>query len=85
MVFFKRNIAELKDPQDVATKAYVDSNKPIITVFAEEKGPTGDGNYEFSFGNGNAGNKPRARGLLYVCIRTNYKSWLISCWREGKP
>ena len=24
--------------------------KPIITVWAEEKGPLGDGHYEFSFG-----------------------------------
>ena len=26
--------------------------KPIITVWAEEKGPLGNGHYEFSFGNG---------------------------------
>ena len=29
--------------------------KPIITVWAEEKGPLGDGPYEFSFGNGSSG------------------------------
>ena len=29
--------------------------KPIITVWAEEKGPLGDGHYEFSFGNGSSG------------------------------
>ena len=29
--------------------------KPIITVLAEEKGPLGDGHYEFSFGNGSSG------------------------------
>ena len=31
------------------------SLKPIITVWAEEKGPLSDGNYEFSFGNGSSG------------------------------
>ena len=29
--------------------------KPIITVWAEEKGPLGNGHYEFSFGNGSSG------------------------------
>ena len=29
--------------------------KPIITMWAEEKGPLGDGHYEFSFGNGSSG------------------------------
>ena len=29
--------------------------KPIITVWAEEKGPLSDGNYQFSFGNGSSG------------------------------
>ena len=29
--------------------------KPIITVWAEEKGPLGNGHYEFSFGNGCSG------------------------------
>ena len=31
--------------------------KPIITVWAEEKGPLGDGHYEFSFGNGSSGSE----------------------------
>ena len=33
------------------------SLKPIITVWAEEKGPLGNGNYEFSFGNGSSGSE----------------------------
>ena len=33
------------------------SPKPIITVWAEEKGPLGNGNYEFSFGNGSSGSE----------------------------
>ena len=31
--------------------------KPIITVWAEEKGPLSNGNYEFSFGNGSSGSE----------------------------
>ena len=31
--------------------------KPIITMWAEEKGPLGDGHYEFSFGNGSSGSE----------------------------
>ena len=31
--------------------------KPIITVWAEEKGPLGNGHYEFSFGNGSSGSE----------------------------
>ena len=31
--------------------------KAIITVWAEEKEPLGDGHYEFSFGNGNSGSE----------------------------
>ena len=31
------------------------SPKPIITVWAKEKGPLGSGHYEFSFGNGSSG------------------------------
>ena len=35
--------------------------KPIITVWAEEKGSLGDDHYEFSFGNGSSGSE-RAYG-----------------------
>ena len=31
--------------------------KPIITVWAEEKGPLGNGHYKFSFGNGSSGSE----------------------------
>ena len=31
--------------------------KPIITVWAEEKGSLGNGHYEFSFGNGSSGSE----------------------------
>ena len=59
--FRLKNIPNPKDNRDAANKAYVDSmvspirSKPIITVWAEEKGPLGDGHYELSFGNGSNG------------------------------
>ena len=42
----------LADPPQAA---YVDGRKPLITVWAEEKGPIDDGGYEWSFGNGASG------------------------------
>ena len=62
--FSLKNIPYPKDIRDVANKAYLHNkvslppvvgSKPIITVWAEEKGPPSDGNYEFSFGNGSSG------------------------------
>ena len=42
--------------------------KPIITVWAEEKGPLGDGHYEFSFGNGSSGSEHAYGGY---CMSTS--------------
>ena len=63
--FSLKNIPDLIDGKDDVNKAYVDGNmihpgvpiniKPIITVWAEEKGSLGDGHYEFSFDNGRSG------------------------------
>ena len=59
--FSLKNILEPIDEKDAVNKAYVDDKtiqpatpitKPFITVWAEEKGPLGNGHYEFSFGNG---------------------------------
>ena len=60
--FSLKNIPDPTDGKDAVNKAYVDGKtihpsvpvniKPIITVWAEEKRSLGDGNYEFSFGNG---------------------------------
>ena len=64
--FSLKNIRDATVRRDAANKAYVDnmvifpsliSPKPIITVWAEEKGPLGDGHYEFSFGNGSSGSE----------------------------
>lgn len=43
------------DQQDAATKNYVDSRKPLITVWAEETGSINAAQYEWSFGNGSDG------------------------------
>ena len=63
--FTLKNIPNPSDVNDAVNKAYVDDRtiqpaapiKPIITVWAEEKGPLGNGNYEFSFGNGSSGSE----------------------------
>ena len=59
-----KNLSNPKDDRDAVNKSYVDKKlslpsligpKPIISVWAEEKGPLGVGHYEFSFGNGSSG------------------------------
>ena len=61
-----KNLSNPKDDRDAVNKSYMDKKsslpsligpKPIISVWAEEKGPLGDGHYEFSFGNGSSGSK----------------------------
>ena len=61
--FSLKNIPDPIDEKDAVKKAYVDDKtiqpaapiKPIITVWAEEKGSLGDSHYEFSFCNGSSG------------------------------
>ena len=68
--FSLKNIPKPIDRKDAVKKAYVDEKtlqpaapiKPIITVWAEEKGPLGNGHYEFSFGNGSSGSEHAYRG-----------------------
>ena len=63
--FSLKNIPEPIDEKDAVNKAYVDGKtiqpaapiKPIITVWKEEKGPLGNGHYEFSFDNGSSGSE----------------------------
>ena len=63
--FSLKNIPDPIDGKDAVNKAYVDNKtiqpaapiKHIITVWAEEKGPLGNGHYEFSFGNGSSGSE----------------------------
>ena len=52
--FSLKNVPEKRDGKDAVNKAYMDDRtiqpaapiKPLITVWAEEKGPLGNGNYE---------------------------------------
>ena len=61
--FSLKSIPDPIDGKDAVNKAYVDGKmiqpaapiKPIITVWAEGKGPLGNGHYEFSFGKGSSG------------------------------
>ena len=63
--FSLKNILDPIDGKDAVNKAYVDGKaiqppapiKPIITVWAEEKGPLGNGHYEFLFSNGSSGSE----------------------------
>ena len=63
--FSLKNIPDPIDGKDAVNKAYVDDGtiqpaapiQPIITVWAENKGPLGNGHYEFSFGNGSSGSE----------------------------
>ena len=65
--FSLTNIPDPIDGKDAVNKAYMDGRtiypsvpiniKPIITVWAEEKGPSGNGHYEFSFSNGSSGSE----------------------------
>ena len=66
-----KNLSNLKEDRDAINKLYVDKKlslpsligpKPIITVWAEEKGPLGDGHYEFSFGNGSSSSEHAYEG-----------------------
>ena len=68
-----KNLSNPKDDSDAVNKSYVDKKlslpsligpKPIISVWAEEKGPLGDGNYEFSFDNGSSGSEHAYGGYL---------------------
>ena len=61
-----KNLSNPKEDRDAVNKIYLDKKlslpsligpKPIITVWAEEKGPLVDGHYEFSFGNGSSGSE----------------------------
>ena len=63
--FSLKNIPNPINEKDALNKAYVDDRmiqpaapiKPSITVWAEEKGQLGNGNYEFTFGNGSNGSE----------------------------
>ena len=47
-----RKLVQISGTGEIVTKSYVDGRKPLITVFAEEKGALSEGHAEWSFGNG---------------------------------
>ena len=59
-------VREPIDPDNAATKNYVDSRKPLITVWAEEKGALNNNHYEWSFGNGGDGDIHGATGYTMM-------------------
>ena len=69
---------------EIVTKSYVDGRKPLITVFAEEKGPLSEGHAEWSFGNGasavpNVGYPmPAAGRIIKGCLCTVTRSGITS-------
>ena len=70
--FSLKNIPDPIDGRDSVNKEYLDGRtsypsvpiniKPIVTLWAEEKGSLGNGHYEFSFGNGISGSEHAYRG-----------------------
>ena len=60
------NLVDPTDPSNAATKRYVDSRKPIITLWAEEKDSIDNNEYEWSFGNGSAGATHRNCGYTMM-------------------
>ena len=84
--FSLKNIPDPIDGKDAVNKAYVDDKtiqpaapiKPIVTVWAEEKGPLGNGHYEFSFGNGSSGGEHAYGGY---CMSTPGRIIRGSLWR----
>ena len=72
--FSLKSIPDPIDEKDAVNKTYADDKtiqpaapiKPIITVWVEEKGPLGNGHYEFSFGNGSSGSE-HAYGCYCMC------------------
>ena len=69
---------------EIVTKSYVDGRKPLITVFAEEKGALSEGHAEWSFGNGvsaepNVGYPmPAAGRIIKGCLCTVTGSGITS-------
>ena len=89
--FSLKNIPDPIDGKDAINKAYVDGKtiqaaapiKPIITVWAEEKGPLGDGHFEFSFGNGSSGTEHAYGGYCMSAPRKIIRGSLMVTERKA--
>ncbi len=77
-------LQDLAEPQDAATKNYVDSRKPVITVWAEENGSMTDNEYEWSFGNGGSGGNAN-RGYPMLAAGRVLRMGLAATANAGAP
>ena len=81
-------VSSVADPtvdQDAATKKYVDARKPLITVWAEEKGSITNGNYEWAFGNGGDGESHRRIGYTMLASGRVLRMGFSATSSSGPP
>lgn len=78
-------LPEPSSSQDAATKNYVDSRKPLITVWAEESAPIGNGAYEWSFGNGADGAAHANCGYTMMTSGRVLRMGLAASTSNGAP
>ena len=64
----KSNIDRPTESRHAVNKEYVDSRKPIITIWAEESGPINSNEYEWAFGNGASGTSNRKSGYTMMRV-----------------
>ena len=79
------HLPEPSNSQDAATKNYVDSRKPLITVWAEESSPIGTGAYEWSFGNGAGGAAHANCGYTMMTSGRVLRMGLAASTSNGAP
>lgn len=79
------HLPEPSNAQDAATKNYVDSRKPLITVWAEENAPVGSGAYEWSFGNGADGADHANCGYTMMASGRVLRMGLAASTPSGPP
>lgn len=63
----KNSVISLADPVnniDAVNKQYVDSSKPVIAIWAEEKGDLGAGEHQWAFGHSSGGGHQKYVGYI---------------------
>ena len=81
----RAQVATPTESNDIATKGYVDSRKPVITVWAEENGSIQNGRYEWSFGNGAEGEDHRQSGYTMLAPGRVIRMGLCATTSLGPP
>ena len=82
---YVKHALDPSEPQDVATKKYVDSRKPLIAVWAEENGSIDDGENEWSFGNGASGQSHSRSGYAMPAAGRVLRMGLATSSDVGGP